>query len=61
MHVILAGVCNIYTHYIATFEEYQVNKPAAWLRLNDVTELRQKKNVFAKIIWEKFRINEPKG
>ncbi|KAL8187100.1 UNVERIFIED_CONTAM: hypothetical protein K2H54_033146 [Gekko kuhli] len=22
-HVILAGVCNVYTHYITTFEEYQ--------------------------------------
>uniref|UniRef100_A0ACB8F934 Neutral ceramidase n=1 Tax=Sphaerodactylus townsendi TaxID=933632 RepID=A0ACB8F934_9SAUR len=26
MHVILAGVCNVYTHYITTFEEYQFQR-----------------------------------
>ncbi|XP_060096804.1 neutral ceramidase [Heteronotia binoei] len=26
MHVILAGVCNVYTHYITTFEEYQIQR-----------------------------------
>nr|XP_056706465.1 neutral ceramidase [Euleptes europaea] len=26
MHILLAGVCNVYTHYIATFEEYQIQR-----------------------------------
>ncbi|XP_054838662.1 neutral ceramidase [Eublepharis macularius] len=26
MHVILAGLCNVYTHYITTFEEYQIQR-----------------------------------
>lgn len=25
MDVVIAGLCNVYTHYIATYEEYQVN------------------------------------
>lgn len=25
MNVVIAGLCNVYTHYIATYEEYQVN------------------------------------
>ncbi|XP_015280090.1 PREDICTED: neutral ceramidase [Gekko japonicus] len=26
MHVILAGLCSVYTHYITTFEEYQIQR-----------------------------------
>ncbi|XP_009069646.1 PREDICTED: neutral ceramidase [Acanthisitta chloris] len=25
-HVVIAGLCNVYTHYIATYEEYQVQR-----------------------------------
>lgn len=38
MDVIIAGLCNVYTHYITTYEEYQVNvKIADWTFLTEFT------------------------
>lgn len=59
MDVVIAGLCNVYTHYITTYEEYQVTD--SLFPMWDDNSLKSSTHRILFLCYEKLKILQPQS